>query len=499
MALLAQLCRARHAFQPGPGLADRAAAQGHVHQAETPNWQAQYFANRDLSGTPALTRADTTIDFDWGAASPDPSIPVDNFSARWSRTLNLEAGTYRFSTYTDDGARLYIDGVRRIDKWVEQSPTEWQAEVVLAEGSHTIVMEYFEASSDALARLSYGLVQDSIPPNTWKGEYFANQNLSGAPVMVRGDQTIDFDWGAGGPAANFPINSFSVRWTRDIVVPSAGNYRFATTIDDGVRLSIDGQLQINQWVPRPLTLDQVDITLSAGTHRVVVEYFEQYGDALAKLSWARRASDGDGIVRINAGGGTYADSFNNFWEADQFVSNTNPTVPLTATASEEAQPIWNTTDDQLSINERATAFRYDIPLPNGNYLVRLHFAELFFNAPGVRRFNVAIQGTPVLSSFDIYGQAGKAALITKSFAASVTNGTLTASFSKVFDNAVVQAIDVYPASAGVDLSAADLRRDPRAREHHLHYAAGDHLCDHRRCRAERCLLADRRPGPAAAI
>src|SRR6476620_6876592 len=91
------------------------------------------------------------------------------------------------------------------------------------------------------------------------------------------------------------------------------------------------------------------------------------------------------------------------------------TTPMTRTASEEAQPIWNTTDDQLYINEHATAFRYNIPVPNGSYTVRLHFAELFFNAAGVRRFNVAIQGAAALSSFDIYSQAGKAALITKSF------------------------------------------------------------------------------------
>src|SRR5262249_48960973 len=151
-----------------------------------------------------------------------------------------------------------IDGVLKIDKWLEQAPTEWQTEVVLAAGSHTIVMEYFEGTGDALARLSYGLIQTNIPPDSWKGEYFANQSLSGAPVMVRADQTIDFDWGAGGPAPNLPTNSFSVRWTRDIVVASAGSYRFATTTDDGVRLYIDGQVMIDQWIARPLTLDQID-------------------------------------------------------------------------------------------------------------------------------------------------------------------------------------------------------------------------------------------------
>jgi glucose/arabinose dehydrogenase/N-acetylneuraminic acid mutarotase len=419
---------------------------------ETPTWQGQYFANPNLAGAPVLTRADTAIDFDWGPSSPATTVPTDSFSVRWSRTVNLAAGLYRFSTYTDDGARLYVDGVLRIDKWVVQPPTEWQAEVTLAAGEHTIVMEYFEAGGDALARLSYALVQGSIPPNTWRGEYFTNNNLAGLPLMVRGDAEIDFDWGGGNPAPNFPSNTFSVRWTRDIAVASAGSYRFATTTDDGVRLSIDGQIRIDQWVARPTTLDQIDITLSAGTHHVVVEYFEQYGDALAKLSWARRAGAGEGIVRINAGGGAYADTFNNFWEADSYFTNANPTLPLTATMSEEAQPIWNTTDDQLYINEHATAFRYDIPLPNGSYTVRLHFAELFFNAAGVRRFNVSVQGAPALSSFDIYAQAGKAALITKSFDATVSNGVLAVSFSKVFDNAVVQALDVYP-SGSEDLVA----------------------------------------------
>src|SRR5262249_19632244 len=156
-----------------------------------------------------------------------------------------------------------------------------------------IVMEYFEASGDALARLSYALVQTTIPPNTWKGEYFTNTSLAGQPLLVRGDPQIDFDWGDGSPAPNFPSNTFSVRWTRDLAVASAGSYRFATTTDDGVRLYIDGALQINQWVTRSATLDQIDITLGAGTHHVVMEYFEQYGDALAKLSWARQASPGE--------------------------------------------------------------------------------------------------------------------------------------------------------------------------------------------------------------
>ncbi|KPV54233.1 hypothetical protein SE17_05000 [Kouleothrix aurantiaca] len=384
----------------------------------------------------ARTRAATLTTLDaLGTALAELArpAPADGFSVRWTRTLNLAAGTYRFVTYTDDGARLKVDGQTVIDRFVAQSPTEWQADVTLTAGDHVIVMEYFEGVGDALARLSYSTIQTDVSPGVWKGEYFTNPNLSGSPLLVRGDPTIDFDWGAGSPAANFPTNSFSVRWSRTLTL-SAGSYRFATYTDDGVRLKIDGATVIDHFSSQSPTYYEYAADLAAGNHTVVMEYFEGFGNALAKLSWARRAAAGEGIIRINAGGSAYADSFNNFWEPDGYFTNANATAPITATQTEEAQPIWNTTDDPLYINEHATAFRYNLPIPNGNYTVRLHFAELFFNSPGVRRFNVDVQGQRVLAGFDIYGQAGKAALITKSFDTTVTSATLSINFTKLFDN-----------------------------------------------------------------
>ena len=42
-------------------------------------WEAQYFNNTNLSGTPALTRVDDKIDFDWGTGSPDGAVQADGF------------------------------------------------------------------------------------------------------------------------------------------------------------------------------------------------------------------------------------------------------------------------------------------------------------------------------------------------------------------------------------------------------------------------------------
>jgi len=71
-----------------------------------------------MSGPVALCRNDSAINFDWYSESPDPVIQVDHFSARWTRTVYFASGTYQFSMYHDDGARVYIDDVLVIDNLI---------------------------------------------------------------------------------------------------------------------------------------------------------------------------------------------------------------------------------------------------------------------------------------------------------------------------------------------------------------------------------------------
>ena len=78
-------------------------------------------------------------------------------------------------------------------------------------------------------------------PNMWRGEYFNNPNLQGAPVLVRNDPSINFNWGAGSPAPNIPVDYFSARWTRSLMF-DGGMYRFSAQADDGVRVWLDSQL-----------------------------------------------------------------------------------------------------------------------------------------------------------------------------------------------------------------------------------------------------------------
>ena len=121
--------------------------------------------------------------------------------------------------------------------------------------------------------------------NGWKGEYFANADLQGQPVVVQDDPQINFNWGAGAPAPGVPPNDYSVRWTRDQAFEQ-GAYRFAVNVEGGVRLWLDGQILIDSWSDQGLRLEQADSpSLASGVHPVRVEYRKRSGNGLIAVSW----------------------------------------------------------------------------------------------------------------------------------------------------------------------------------------------------------------------
>ncbi len=118
----------------------------------------QYYGDTSLGANDyKLTRTDATVNFDWGAGSPDPSIAADNFSVHWSGVLvPLYSETYTFYTTTDDGVRLWIDGQLIVDKWVDEGPTEWSGQVSLQAGrAYSVRMEFYEHWGGASAKLQW--------------------------------------------------------------------------------------------------------------------------------------------------------------------------------------------------------------------------------------------------------------------------------------------------------------------------------------------------------
>jgi prepilin-type N-terminal cleavage/methylation domain-containing protein len=259
--------------------------------SSTAGWQAQYYSNVSLSGTATLCRDDAEINFDWSTGTPGPGLPTDNFSVRWTRTQLLAAGDYTFTVGSDDGTRLFIDGTLVVDRWVNQTYT-LPLPIVrrsLTAGKHTIVLEYFENTVSARASLTWFVGTPpscSIPPSGWLGEYYDNITLTGTQAYCRDDSSINFDWGTGSPAPSLPVDGYSVRWirTQDF---AAGDYTFTIGSDDGSRLYIDGTLVFDRWVNQgyPSVVPTVTRTLSAGSHEIVMEYYDSQFSAKATLTW----------------------------------------------------------------------------------------------------------------------------------------------------------------------------------------------------------------------
>jgi hypothetical protein len=133
----------------------------------------------------------------------------------------------------------------------------------------------------------------------------------------------------------------------------------------------------------------------------------------------------------------YTDSAGQSWTA---ASGFN--VGNTYTTS---NAIAGTPDQALYQTERfGKTFNYSTSLPNGNYNVTLKFSEIFWSAPGQRVFNVAINGIPVLTNFDILTQTAPFTALDETFPVSVTNGSVTIAFTTVVDNAKVDSLSILP-------------------------------------------------------
>jgi MYXO-CTERM domain-containing protein len=115
----------------------------------------QYFDDLGFAG-PLLTRLDPVIDFDWAAESPDPAMGADTFSVRWTGEVKIDFDeTYTFSTQSDDGVRLLIDGSPVIDHFDAHSPAVDQGSLPLTAGWHQVLLEYFEEGGGAQLSLSW--------------------------------------------------------------------------------------------------------------------------------------------------------------------------------------------------------------------------------------------------------------------------------------------------------------------------------------------------------
>jgi hypothetical protein len=115
-------------------------------------------------------------------------------------------------------------------------------------------------------------------------------------------------------------------------------------------------------------------------------------------------------------------------------------VALNAISATDIDSLYQT---YLSAAADLAETRYEIPVANDNYLVRMHFVENYFNTTGSRVFGINIENNVVLNNFDIYNEVKSYSALVKDFAATVSDGVLTIKFNPTANRLALAAVELF--------------------------------------------------------
>ena len=271
----------------------------------------EYFQGSNFTEA-LLTRTDKKISFSWGADKPDPTFGV-GFSAEWTGSLLAPAtGTYTFSTFSDSGTRLVINGATLIDNLASTTRGSSSGSIPLQAGQLVTLSMSFVSPTAGPAPLKLlwngpgtggtavvpkGVLFPTATPPVIPGNhgllgtyYFGDKYAAGTEALQRIDPTIDKNWpGPVTPDHVIPsYTPYSVVWTGQIEPQYSETYTFYTRSDDGVTLTINGQEIINDPHQHLATSHEGKIALQAGVkYDITMTYFQNHiAPANVKLHWS---------------------------------------------------------------------------------------------------------------------------------------------------------------------------------------------------------------------
>lgn len=267
------------------------------------------------------------------------------YAVRWRGTIEIgpgESGSYTFSTTSDDGSKLFVNGTEVVDNDGDHGTRTRSGSIVLDEGTHDIEFNFYEAFGGDNMSVSVNgpattgteeLVASGLVGNPDDNSDF----LPGDDTLIGGDgddtiygqegddiligdgastdfglnwefynvsssissvdqipttgaaatgftneidvDALAFDHATSGGGGGNPSN-FGVRYTGTIEITAAGNYTFFTNSDDGSKLFINGNEVVDNDALQSNNEESGIVNLPAGSHTITIEFFERSGDEI---------------------------------------------------------------------------------------------------------------------------------------------------------------------------------------------------------------------------
>jgi beta-galactosidase len=365
------------------------------------------------TGLTAAASSSSAISLSWTAAPANPPCTITSYSVYGSTT----------SGFTPSSSTLIASGV---------TGTTYTNTGLAASTTYYYLVEALDsygasaASNQASAETQSGSGSCTTVPSA----------PTGLTATASSSSAIGLSWTAVAPPANCTISSYSVYGsTTSGFTPSSSNL---------ISNSVTGTSYSNTGLS------------ASTTYYYVVEATDAEGNSAASSQASAEtsaASSGTEIVAIAAGGPAESNASGGDYSfvTDEDFSGGGDNAVTSATIN-LSQPGANAAPMAVYQHARAGVFTYTIPgLTSGDpYSVLLHFAETYFTAAGDREFDVAINGTSVLTNLDIYATVGANAALLESFTATAnSSGQIVIAFTLGAANQpVVSGIEIRSTSSG---------------------------------------------------
>jgi len=374
---------------------------------------------------------------------------IPGLAAGTSYTVRLHFAELYFSAAADREFDVAINGTTVLTNFDIYAT---------AKANYTAVVEQFTATANSSGEIVIAFTNGAVNQPMFNGIEVLGSSTScttvpsaptGLTATATSSSAIALSWTAVTPPANCTIGSYSVYGsTTSGFTPSSSNL-------------IAGEVTGTTYTNTGLT--------ASTTYYYKVEAVDADGTSAAstQASATTQAAASTGYVSINAGGPaeSNASGGDNSFVADEDYSAGGTTYAVTNTITIPASVATTAAPAAVYQSARQGVVTYTIPgLTAGtSYIVRLHFAELYFSAAGDREFNVAINGVAVLTNFDIYAtaRANYTAVVEQYTATANSSGQIVIAFT---DGAVnqpmfngIEVLDAIPCttvpSAPTGLSA----------------------------------------------
>ena len=287
-----------------------------------------------------------------------------------------------------------------------------------------------EGASDVITTGSVPLLSDDYPSFVFQASCdnaypTDSTNLSYSLLLNGAIGTVgatQVGWYLGGSWYDGPGQTGFL--TSDVGIAGM-SYQFATFL-------------VGQSLPAGDALNRVKSNSASPIWMNLLDY-NLYGDpSVGIASSANGGQTKQAVFAVNAGGNAFTGFDGVVYAADKNFTGGN-----TAT---NGAIISNTSDPALYQSERWGASSYSVPgLASGTYEIKFRFAETYWNSANARKFDVVVEGQPVITQLDVFAAAGgKNRAYDVSKTVSVTDGTLNISFTNAtVDNPTICAFVVY--------------------------------------------------------